>query len=200
MNVQKFLARIISDLQEEESWTQEELIGNLNSAESEFLRQTGILKTDTTINATTLLVDRPDLVIDIDRVSFNGKPLRRQTSWDLEREDRSWRAHSVGTPSYWHEDNISADKIELNKIPAGGGSLRIFADSRFTPYTSPNDTLHVSDTWEPYIRWRVLGLILGRDGDHQDLARSQYANSRFHFGVYLARRLMTGNPSLTQKS
>jgi hypothetical protein len=195
------MTRVALDLHETDNtfasgnWTPEEMLGYLNYAEQEFLQRTGILKSDTLVTlapGATILVDRPANTMDIERVSFNGKYLRRQTSWDLEKEDSSWRAHTTGNPSYWHEDHILNSKFELNKIPAAGGVLRIFADSYPAPYVSSTEDLNLKDTWEIYLRWKVLSLALMKDGDAQDIGRSQYADQRFSFGIYLARRMMLG--------
>ena len=55
------------------------------------------------------------------------------------------------------------------------------------------ESLVVTDTWEPYIRWGVLSMALGKDGDGQDVKRSGYAKSRYLLGVKLALRLIVGN-------
>lgn len=201
ISVGDFLTRVALDLHEDDNtfptgtWTQSEMIGFLNYAEQEFLQRTGIMKSDDEVvlaPGSTILVDRPDNTMDIERISFNGRYLRRQTSWDLEKEDPSWRTKTTGTPSYWHEDHISNSKIELNKIPAAGGTLRIFADYYPDPYTTTAENIHLKDSWEIYLRWKVLALALGRDGDGQDVGRSHYADQRFAFGVYLARRIVLG--------
>lgn len=190
------------DLHEEDptfssgAWTTDEMLGYLTSAEKVFLQRAGILITDTTVVAdgSTILFDRPAGTIDIQRVAFNGHHLHRQTEWDFEREDRNWRAHTSGEPSYWHEDRLAINQIEFNKMKAG--TLRFFCDTLPDPYTSIHENIHLLNTWEPYLRWRVLFYCLSKDGDEQDLARAKYANDRFAFGVYLARRLMKGESAL----
>jgi hypothetical protein len=205
-----FLERIARDLHEESvefpeggAWSREEILGYLNTAERLFLQKTGMLKADDTVvsDGSTLLFDRPDNTIDIDRVSFNGKALRRQTSWDLEREDRNWRSNAVGNPSYWHEDHLANNQIEINKVPAAGGNLRFISDYVYDEYDLDGiyENIHLKDTWEVYLRWKVLSLCLAKDSDQQDLPRSKYADQRFRFGIYLARRLLTENPVLSTR-
>lgn len=201
INVQDFMTRIALDLHESDNsfptgcWTPDEMLGFLNYAEQEFLQRTGIMKSDDSIvlpPASPILVDRPDNTMDIERISFNGKYLRRQTSWDLEKGDPSWRANSIGNPHFWHEDHISNKQIELDKIPTAGGTVRIFADTYPNPYVSSLEDIHIKDSWEIYLRWKVLALALAKDGQGQDLGRSQYADRRFSFGIYLARRIILG--------
>ena len=58
--------------------------------------------------------------------------------------------------------------------------------------TNLAELIAVNDCWEPYIRWEVLSLALGKDGDNQDVARSNYAHQRFTLGIALAMRLVMG--------
>lgn len=204
-SVAAFLTRIALDLNEEDNtfasgaWTQTEILAYLNKAERDFLIRTGIVKYDSTqvLPAGSLvLCDRPASIMDIERVSFNGKPLRRQTANDFELEKRSWKSNSPGNPSYYHEDHIAVNKIELDRIPAAGGSLRIIADYVFIEYHSVIGNLHLKDCWEQYLRWKVLALALYKDGDNRDLQRSHYADQRYMVGVKLAKRLINENAAL----
>lgn len=193
-----FLTRIATDLNEEDNdfpslaWTRTEMLAYLNNAERDFLRLTGMVQTDVNVSAdgSTILFNRPDNTMDLNRVSFNGKNLRRQTSNDFMMEDRNWRNNAVGKPSYWHEDHLAVTQFELNKIPAAGGTIRIFADYLYDEYASVFEDLHLRDIWEPYLRWKVLSLALAKDGENQDLGRSSYAQERYMVGVRLALRLI----------
>jgi hypothetical protein len=206
VTVKEFFVRIARDLHEPVEfsggiWTSDEMLNYLNNAEKIFLQKTGVLKIDATVTSvpgTVILYDRPANTMDIDRISFNGKPLRRQTSWDLERENRNWRATPNGSPSYWHEDHLANSQFELDKRPAAGGIIRVIADYLPDPYTSiSTGNIHLKDSWEPYLRWKVLSQALARDGDNQDLGRSRYAHERFKMGIYLARRIMKGIAELS---
>lgn len=200
VSVLDFLTRVAWELHETDNtfdsgaWTVSEMLGYLNYAEKKFLERTGILKSDDTITAdgSAIVFNRPNNTIDIDRISFYGKPLRRQTLFDLELEDRSWRSKTTGKPSYWHEDNLPNSQFEINKIPAAGGNLRIFSDYIPDEYTDTSGDIHLTDEWEQYLRWKVISLALGKDGDNQDVGRSDYADQRFRLGITLARRLMKG--------
>lgn len=198
--VANFFLRVAYDLQEPNgtfaaaAWSVDEMLGYLNVAEREFLSLTGVLKTDVTIPVeedSSIRFNRPDNTMDIDRISYNGRHLKRVTSLDLELEDRDWRLHTEGRPSYWHEDEMPAAQFELNKIPAYEGTLRIFADSLPPLYTEISGNIHLRDCWEPYLRWKVVSLCLAKDSEEQDLGRAKYARSRFMMGVNMARRLMT---------
>jgi hypothetical protein len=201
ISVDTVLSRIATDLSETSSdflsgaWTRTEMIGYLNYAERDFLIQTGSMKYDVSVvlaPGAGILIDRPANTMDIDRVSLNGKRVLRQSSMNLELEDRNWRVNSTGYPSYWHEDNIAITKIELNKIPLAGGTLRVIADYLPNAYATVFDSLHLRDCWEPYLRWKVLALALAKDCEDQDIGRSNYANQRYMVGVQLAQRLVKG--------
>lgn len=201
INISEVMTRIARDLHETSNdfasgaWSRVEMVGYLNDAELDFLRLTGIWQTDVSVAAAAgsgILFDRPANTMDINRVGFDGKHLHRQSSINFELEDRDWRSHSAGKPDYWHEDNLPNTKFELNKIPTYGGTLRIFADYRPDPYLSIYEDLHLKDSWEPYLRWKVLSLALAKDCEDQDLGRSRYAQQRYMVGVLLARRLIKG--------
>jgi hypothetical protein len=242
-----FLTRIALDLHEEDNtfpsglWTVDEMLGYIEHAERDFYRQTGIVKVDVTTTVapgTQIIFTKPTNMMDIDRISFNLKRLRRVTSWDLQRENPKWRSTPNGKTRYYHEDHLaSVLEFEFDRVPAQGGSYRIIGDLLPPPHTSvtvitvvtggrtlplpsparmfPREPLHYGDTdriaplpffvsesnttttsvdfvWEPFIRWEVLSLALGKDGDNQDLARSNYAHQRYLMGVSLAKRLTMG--------
>jgi hypothetical protein len=203
------LTRVAMDLHEESNlfsvglWSLEEMIGYVNYAETDFMRRTGILKYDQTqvaLPAATRLFTKPTGAMTIERMSFDAKRLRRQTSWDLEREDPEWRNLPPGPPRYWHEDHLPVNEFELDRVPSAGGSLRIFydmvpADHELSPDGLLEDLI-VPDTWEPYVRWEIIALALGRDGDNQDIQRSNYAHQRYLLGVALAKRLVVGPMNL----
>ena len=143
INTADFMSRVATDLHEVSNdfpsgaWSRAEMVAYLNDAELDFLRLTGIWQTDVSIVASAgagILFDRPDNTMDINRVGFDGKHLHRQAVVNFELEDRDWRSHSGGKPDYWHEDNLPNTKFELNKIPAAGGTIRMFADYRQAPY------------------------------------------------------------------
>lgn len=173
-------------------WSQEEMFGYINFAERDFLRQATIQWTDHSqiADGTTRVFARPADAIGLRRIAFNGKRLWNTTAWQLAREDPSWR-NSSGEPSQWYYDQLEPVDFAIDKVPIRPGILRIFYFKAPTPVNSMLDTLSVRDHWEPYIRWKVLNLAWGKDGDGQDLARSGYCNKRFMFGVFLAARLMT---------
>ena len=201
ISVEDFMTKIANDLSEGDNsfpsgaWTRDEMIGYLNYAERDFLIKTGAVKYDVSITlppGTGILLDRPDNTMDIERVSLDGRRLLRQSSMNLELEDRNWRSNSTGKPSYWHEDNMSMSNIELNKIPAIGGVLRVFSGYLPNPYTVIYEDLHLADHWEPYLRWGVLAICLIKDSEDQDVARAEYAKQRYMVGVQLAQRLVKG--------
>lgn len=200
-----FLARIALDLHEDPAifppgrhdlWTLNEMIGYINKAERDFLRRTGIIKSDTTVvvlPGNAILFNKPANVMDIERISFNYKRIRRATTWDLEREDPHWRDNPNGTPRNYHEDHLPVNQFEFDHVPAQGGAYRMFSDTLPVEHTTNlAELIAVNDCWEPYIRWEVLSLALGKDGDNQDVARSNYAHQRFMLGIALAMRLVMG--------
>ena len=73
--------------------------------------------------------------------------------------------------------------------------MLVFADVLPAAHTTniAAEYIAVKDCWEQYIRWEVLSLALGKDGDNQDVGRSAYAHQRYLLGVNLAKRMMLGS-------
>lgn len=140
----------------------------------------------------TITFPKPIWCMDIERISFNQIRLYRTTIWDLQRENHSWAIQPAGNPRYYHEDNLSINTFQVDRMPVAGGIFRIFADYLPPRHLTSNEYISVPDAWEQYIRWLVLSLALSKDGDGQDLARSKYAQDRYMFGVSLARRMALG--------
>lgn len=208
VTVATFLQRIALDLHENTAtfppgdnnlWTLQEMVDYISYAERDFMRRTGVESIDTTVAVpagNVLVFNKPSDAMDIERISFDYKRLRRVTSWDLEREDPTWRSHPVGHPEYYHEDHLPINSFELNNRPSAGGNMRIFA-GKLPPLhtTDTSELIAVKDCWEQYIRWEVLSLALGKDGDNQDVSRSAYAHQRYLLGVNLAKRMVLGTPA-----
>lgn len=205
VTVADFLSRIAKDLHENpltfppgdnNLWTLAEMVEYISYAERDFLRRTGVETVDATIVVPagfTLLFNKPSNMMDIERISFNYIRLRRVTSWDLEREDPSWRTHPNDRSQSYHEDHLPINSFELDNRAAAGGSMRIFGG--ILPPLHTTDTtelIAVKDCWEQYIRWEVLSLALSKDGDNQDVQRAAYAHQRYLLGCSLAKRMVLG--------
>jgi hypothetical protein len=207
------LTRIARDLHQQNNtfklgaespyWSPDEMIGYLNYVERDFYRRTGVKIYDmpqVMPAGNTIAFTKPVGTMDIERVSFNKVRLRRQSTWDMARENPEWRNNLPGKPHYWHEDHLPVNNFEVDRRPAIGGNFRFFVTMVPTPHaTYPAgylEDLTVTDTWEPYIRWDVLSLALGKDGDYQDVKRSGYCHQRYMLGVNLARRLVQTNAQM----
>lgn len=209
--VGQLLAKIAKDLHEKDNtfgvggeapyWSPDEMIGYVNYTERDFIRRTNLIITDSSIvmpAGNTIILQKPVGAMDIERISFNGKRLRRQTTWDLQRENPNWRNNLPGNPRYWHEDHLAVNDIEVDRSPAAGGTFRFFYTMIPTAHAAYPagylENIAFGDSWEPYIRWNVLSLALGKDGDNQDVAKSVYCQQRYLLGVALALRLIQGTP------
>jgi len=201
--VASLCARIAYDLQEDPSsfpvsssyWTTDEVISYINYAEADFSRRTGISKGVASLVVNTMLVDLPDDAVNVERASFNGRRLRRASSWDLERQDANWRSRT-GRPKLYKEDRLTPGYMELDVTPSSEGVCSVIYDSMPQAHTALTDSLSIPDPWLPYIAWEVISLALAKDGDHQDVERSQYAHQRYLFGVAIARRAIIGSEAI----
>lgn len=197
--VSEFLTKIAYDLQETDNtfssglWTPSEVIDYLNYAQGCFINDTGVVVSDNTILSVIGDRDytRPTNAGDIDRIAFNGKRVRRVSSFDLMSKDPAWRSRS-GIPQFYHEDGLTITSFEFDKMPTKVGNIRIFADMLHADITSTSEALVVPDCWEPYIRWEVISFCLQKDGESQDLDRADWAHKKYLFGVKLAQRIVSG--------
>jgi hypothetical protein len=214
------LTRVARDLHQKDNtfklgaeapyWNPDEMIGYVNYVEKDWFRQTGIKIFDISQAmpaGNTIGFTKPVGAMDIERLSFNKKRMRRQSTWDLTRQNPNWRNSAPGQPKYWHEDHLGVNNFEVNRRPVAGGAFRFFVTMVPTVHAAYPagyaENLNVIDAWEPYIRWDVLALALGKDGDYQDVKRSGYCHQRYMLGVSLAKRLVQGsalpaNPMATQ--
>ena len=208
VTVSEFLQRIAKDLHENPAsfppganglWTLEEMVGYISYVERDFLRRTGVEANYTSVAVApgiVIVFSKPSDMMDIERISFNYKRLRRVTSWDLEREDPSWRAHPNHPAQNYHEDHLPINSFELDNRPVAGGTLRIIGGNLPDLHTTNTaELIAVKDCWEQYIRWEVISLALTKDGDNQDMARAGYAHNRYMLGVSLAKRMVLGTPA-----
>lgn len=205
VTVATFLSRIAKDLHEDPAtfppgannlWTLDEMANYISYAERDFLRRTGVEAVDATIAVpagNVLVFSKPNNMMDIERISFNYKRLRRVTSWDLEREDPTWRTHPNHAAQQYHEDHLPVNSFELDNRRLSGGNLRIFGGTLPPLHTTDTtELIAVKDCWEQYIRWEVLSLALAKDGDNQDVVRASYAHQRYMLGCSLAKRMVLG--------
>ena len=194
------LDKIAVDLQEDDRtfpsglWTASEIIGYINYACGYFLNDTGIIVVDNSISTTagTRLYDRPVNGSDILRISFDGKRLVRVSLFDLTAINYKWRETS-GIPKKYHEDGLSIDQFELDKVPTRTGTIRVFSDYLSPQLSSELDIFPMQDCWEQYIRWEAISFSLQKDGETQDLERADWAHKKYLFGVNLAKRITQGN-------
>ena len=140
-----------------------------------------------------VLFSRPPNMSMMDRVSFEKRKLRYQPVSEFARENRSWLNQPAGRPRYFHLDRLPGiNNFEVDRMPNYSGTFRIFGVERPEPHQSVDEDLNIPDAWEQYIRWEVLALALGKDGEGQDLDRSAYAHKRYLGGVSLAQSLLMG--------
>lgn len=207
--VKDALTKVARDLHEQSNlfdtvnpalWTPDEMISYIHCAETAFFSESGVTKysTDVIVPAVaTRIFSKPAMTMILERISINGRMIRKVTSWDLERQNYLWRSATDNKPRHWHEDHLPITQIEFDRIPREGDVIRYFHDmapAERLPYPDGYDQAFiVADEWEPYIRWEVLSMALAKDGDAQDLGRSAFAHKQFEFGIALAVRLMHGS-------
>jgi hypothetical protein len=199
--VQQILNKVAIDLMESDStfpsglWSVGEIIDYINYATEYFLNNTGVVVTDGTISSVigTGIYTKPDDIGDIDRISYDGKRLRRVSNFDLMTINYKWRDVS-GLPKYYHEDGVDLYEFEFDKKPTRVADIRIFGDYIHPKFVESDiaSIVQIPDCWIPAIEWEVLSFCLQKDGESQDLRRATWAHNKFLYFISLCQRMITG--------
>lgn len=201
ITIQQVLDKIALDLMESSSsfpsglWTIGEVIDYINYAVEYFINNSGVIIADNTIPSQVGVgtYTRPSDTGDVDRISFDGRRLRRISNFDLMTINPKWRDAS-GNPRYYHEDGVDITEFELDKKPTRVANIRIFGDYLHSKFDATNlsSTIGIPDCWEPFIRWEVLSFCYSKDGESQDLSRAAWAHNKFLYGLSLCQRMIAG--------
>lgn len=200
--VTQFIARMLPILMEDSAlstgvWNIAEVINYTNDIQSDFARDTQCLKQYNLISGGAVAGQRlysdPADSMQIDRIDFNGKPLYRTSRHMLDLEDRQWKTKS-GTPKRYHTDFLNDRKtFEFDRAPTAAMAaipIGVLSTELPTDVTVVGSFIDLPDHVIPYLQWGVLAKLFGKQGENQDLARANYCESRYLWGVSLYRRLM----------
>jgi len=99
-------------------WTVDEIIGYINIVSRDFVLRTGIMKVVAPVTSTAFqrVYNDPVIMMQMDRIAFNNKPLYRTDKYLLDRDDRQWRVRS-GVPKRYHQDMLPTKTFETDRGP-----------------------------------------------------------------------------------
>lgn len=87
----------------------------------------------------------------------------------------------------------------LRQMLTGLTNFTVIATNLPADVAGPADILDVPDFAVPYVQFWVLRIMLGKEGEGQDVARAKYCGARYDNGVNLLLRLLSSsNDKVTQ--
>jgi len=181
---------ILADLEREagvsDYWDATEVKGLFNELYIEVCKYLDFLRTrDTTKDSADGVKDYDypiDGVVSLLGMSYNGKPIYPTTITELNAYSRTWRAEGDSTPTwYYFEDGREYIGPSLHPTP-DTDSLEIAMRLSYYP-TALEDT---DEPIEPFkdgilLKSGVLSVCLAKEGEGQNLERSNYYWQLFEF-------------------
>lgn len=100
-------------------WSTDEIIGYINTVCKDFVLRAQLLKSVLPVQSTTSqrIYDDPEMTMDVDRISFSGKPLYFTTRYMLDVDNQRWRT-LAGLPKMYHQDQLPTKTFETDRAPA----------------------------------------------------------------------------------
>jgi hypothetical protein len=185
-------------------FTQAEIIGYINDAQSDFLRDVRpIYDVDTTavISTGQRYYAQPPDCIRIERIAINPQPtsynsitmdLYETSQSSLDLSDPYWQGNQ-GLPQQWFRDLINNAQYGVTPLPSAGYVAEIWYSQNIVPAGFTLTTLLlVPDVFEYYIKYSVLAKCWSKDGETRDPMRADYCQRRCKLITLLAIKFMTG--------
>lgn len=181
-----------------EMFTYDDIVRAIERRTSQFLQDTGIIVTRSTMNVPPPPIGRVDLsdnIIDVRRlvwIDSYGRyyPLWREDEFAMTAYDVNWSVNP-GTPICYSVMAVQPVQIQLGPIPIASATaelLTVNAQATLDPGTTATIlTLPDDLTW--IIKWGALADLLGIDGAARDMSRAKFCEQRYQQGVQLTRML-----------
>lgn len=141
-------------------------------------------------------------VIRLERISIAGRPLLNVSVSDLDMIEHAWPATTTpGVPTHWFQDKLETAKYGYFPLPQVNETAALSYSVRSNVTLALNTALLVPDIFSHYVKYGVLAMAFGKDGEQRDPMRAEYCSRRFDFGVMLGQKFMEGvqaRPSETE--
>jgi len=177
----------------------QEIIDCLNRVQQDFMLQTGMILTRTTITASANvpLYDTPADSIRPRRIAWTDqsdsltRTLTEADTWELDNGLPTWN-QDTGIPLVWYESNLPQQQFGVSPTPINNGTIDFLYQALTATLDGSGILLTVPDDWSPYIVWGTLGELLSSDGQGFDPVRARYCSQRYEEGIELARIVLGG--------
>jgi hypothetical protein len=177
-------------------WTADEVAGYLNERISRFLLETGMIRSRIDISQSSNSVPLPPDLIDIRRVAWDTgsaiSELEQEGAFSLDHGSVGWETNT-GTPSTYHEDPRSSNRIRLDSSPASSGTIKLhYVKNHTTISPSLCVPLPIPSLFAPYIKYGVMSDMLSKEGEANAPIRAKYCEQRWEEGIRLVEALYGG--------
>lgn len=176
-----------------------EIIDSMNRVQQEFLLETGMIVTRTTITPQVgkAKYDLPTDSIRPRRVTWTDvsddltRTLTQVDTWELDNGANDWPSDR-DIPIAWWETTLPQQQIAVSKTPTNDGTIGLLYIALAATLTGLGTLLAMPDDWSPYVLYGTLAELLGSDGPSFDPVRANYCSTRFQEGIELARIVLGG--------
>lgn len=177
----------------------QEMVDSINRVQQDFLLETGLILTRTTITPAVgqskydLPVNsiRPRRVTWQDTSDSQIRTLTQVDTWELDNGMHNWPTDR-DIPVAWWETTLPQQQIGIAKTPSNNGTIGLLYVALAQTLTNLGVPFAVPDDWTPYILYGTLAELLSSDGQSFDPVRAQYCTQRYQEGIELARIVLGG--------
>lgn len=191
-------------------FTMTEIIDSMNRVQQEFMLETGMIMTRTTIAG---VVGTPRYALPVDsirprRLTWTDttpvtSSLSQVDTWELDNGQPTW-PYDLGTPLAWWENTLPQQMVGIAPTPANNGTIGLLYIALATTLGNGYGVngygsggyggvmFTVPDDWTPYILYGTLSELLSSDGPAFDPVRASYCRQRYEEGIELARIVLGG--------
>jgi hypothetical protein len=176
-----------------EQFTLDDLASALQRRRDQFLLETGLVLSRSTVVPVSDRVALSDQIIDIRRAAWRDattgtyKTLWKADEWEANSLSHNWE-NTAATPKAYSTILTPHVSLQLIPPPAPVGSLELItvnAGAAFNPTVSAT-LLGIPDDFAWVVRFGALADLLGKDGQASDPLRSKYCEQRWEEGLKLA--------------
>lgn len=176
-----------------------EIVDSANRVQNDFLLETGMIVTRTTIVGVTGTSKYPVPANSIRprRITWQDssdnliRTLTQVDTWELDNGFSNWPSDR-DIPIAWWETTLPQQMIGITKTPVNNGVIGLLYVALATTLNGTGVTFTVPDDWTPYIMYGTLAELLSSDGPGFDPVRAQYCGQRYQEGIELARVVLGG--------
>lgn len=176
-------------------WTKEQVQGFLNERINRFLLETGLIRTQDTLTATTpgSVYDLPGDIIDAPRRinSANGV-LSRIDKWAADGWNQGWPTTQATDPPVAYVTG-QPDPLSITLVPTYSGVIdpvTIQYVATPEPIEDACVVLPIPSMFCPFIKYGVMADMLKCEGETNDPKRAAYCEMRFQEGIQLAKGMV----------